>query len=89
MEFFKPSWLQGAHPIPEKHLKMFHIERDLRGGRRRFGIVPLSLVALSVQLIPDFGEYAKEDVNCDNSLEIYDHFFLNNFSDDLSFMIIC
>lgn len=52
------------------------------GERMRMGdVVAMSDVLHPVDIIPVFGAVMDRRINCNNSLELPDTFYLNNFSD--------
>lgn len=68
-------------PVP--NIEMFLLHRHLRSdGIRRVGdIVKLTDVREFVELVPRFGKRMDKNINCNNSLELSDSFYLNSFAD--------
>jgi hypothetical protein len=65
---------------------MFTLNRHVRGNGARMGdIIPLMDVREIVELVPRFGAVMDKRLTFDNSLEIYDTFFMNNFADKETF----
>ncbi|KAF7971739.1 hypothetical protein HWV62_20051 [Athelia sp. TMB] len=98
---FAPEYTKDGvyHPVP--NIDMFLLERHYRTTRSRDGkknrvgdIIRLSSVREVVELVPVFGarisDHDKDDceINCDNSLEKIDRFYLNNFASKETFHAI-
>ncbi|KAG1845377.1 hypothetical protein C8R48DRAFT_617186 [Suillus tomentosus] len=73
------------HPGNQPAVSMYTVARKYREGptgQQRLGaVIPLTDVAQAVELIPVYGEGADRTVSAATSMEIYQHFYLNNFSD--------
>jgi hypothetical protein len=75
-----------ARPQDDPAVMMFRVKRQFAtgpdGGRVRVGtIVPMVDVTHAIELIPVYGERADRSVTSSTSLEHYDTFYLNSFSD--------
>ncbi|KAG2107507.1 uncharacterized protein F5147DRAFT_802703 [Suillus discolor] len=75
-----------GHPRNDPATSMYTVARQYHHGsdgqRVRLGaVIPLTDVAHAVELIPVYGEDADHTVSAATSMEIYEHFYLNNFSD--------
>ncbi|KAI6104851.1 hypothetical protein EDD16DRAFT_1736785 [Pisolithus croceorrhizus] len=75
-----------ATPIDQPDVAMYTVERMFNdgpeGSRTRVGaIVPLLDVIHAVELIPNYGVAANREVTSQTCQEVYDKFFLNNFTD--------
>lgn len=74
---------------PAPHIDMFVLNRHRRADGTRVGdIVALTDIREVVELVPKFGRQMRPDLNCNNSLEIMDTFYLNNFADKETFHAI-
>jgi len=74
---------------PAQHSDMFVLNRHFRANGERMGdIICLTEVRECVELVPRFGAKMDDWLNCDNSLEISDSFYLNNFADKETFHAI-
>jgi hypothetical protein len=74
---------------PAPNINMFVLNRHSRANGTRMGdIVCLTDVREIVQLVPRFGSQMNLNLNCDNSLEFTDSFFLNHFADKETFHAI-
>ena len=74
---------------PAPDIDMFLLHRHLRANGTRMGdIVKLTDVQEIVELIPKFGARMADGLNCDNSLDHSDSFYLNNFADKETFHAI-
>lgn len=68
---------------------MFRMERHRRADASFMGdIFALRDVEHPVQLIPRFTGPFSDDVTCDNALETFDSFYLNNFASKENFHAI-
>lgn len=74
--------------LEEPNVDMYLLQRKYRsqilpnGKRMRMGdIIVMSDVLYPVEVIPVFGAVMDRRINCHNSLELPDLFYLNNFSD--------
>jgi hypothetical protein len=68
---------------------MFTLNHHFRGNGNRMGdIVCLTDIQEAVTLVPQFGAVMDERMNCNNSLEISDSFYMNNFADKETFHVI-
>ncbi|KAI5981111.1 hypothetical protein EDD15DRAFT_2560938 [Pisolithus albus] len=75
-----------ATPIDQPDVAMYTVERMFvegpEGSRSRVGaIIPLLDVIHAVELIPSYGVAANRQVTSQTSQEVYNRFFLNNFTD--------
>lgn len=69
-----------AKPAPD--IDMFVVDRHLRANKTRMGdIYRLSDIREFVELVPRFGARMPDGIDCNNSLDIMDTFYVNNFSD--------
>ncbi|KAF9477723.1 hypothetical protein BDN70DRAFT_810175 [Pholiota conissans] len=67
--------------LPAANIDMFLVQRHRRANQSPMGdIFLLSSIRQQVQLVPQFGQQIPRDVNCNNSMEVYDNFYLNNFA---------
>ena len=74
---------------PAPDIDMFLLHRHVRTNGTRMGdIVCLTDVREVVELVPRFGARMDDGFNCDNSLELADSFYLNNFADKETFHAI-
>ncbi|KAG1798706.1 hypothetical protein EV424DRAFT_1474987 [Suillus variegatus] len=78
-----------ASPNDRPELAMWTVERsyveDQHSKHRCGGVVPLTSVTHTVELIPEYGQKVDEKISSAICLESYDHFFLNNFADKESY----
>ncbi|KAG1902591.1 uncharacterized protein F5891DRAFT_948766 [Suillus fuscotomentosus] len=76
-------------PNDRPELAMWTVERsyveDQHGKHRCGGVVPLTSVTHTVELIPEYGQKVDEKISSAICLESYDRFFLNNFADKDSY----
>lgn len=75
-----------GHPHDEPAISMYVVARQYHNGpdgqRMRLGaVIPLTDVTHAVELIPMYGTGADRTVGAATSMELYEHFYLNNFSD--------
>jgi len=75
-----------ARPEDNPSVMMYHVRRRFEaspdGNQVRVGmVVSLLDVTHAIELIPVYGERANRAVTSATSLELYDDFYLNNFSD--------
>ncbi|OJA17460.1 hypothetical protein AZE42_12585 [Rhizopogon vesiculosus] len=75
-----------ARPEDDPAVMMFRVRRQTEigpdGTRVRVGmVVPLLDVTHAIELIPVYGGRANHTATSATSLELYDTFYLNNFSD--------
>ncbi|KAG1884265.1 hypothetical protein F4604DRAFT_1978027 [Suillus subluteus] len=75
-----------SRPQEDPAVMMYRVRRRVETGPdgtvARVGmIVPLVDVTHAVELIPEYGERVNRDVTAAMSLELYDTFYLNSFSD--------
>lgn len=71
------------------HIDMFVVHRHYRSDKSRVGdIFALTDIREIVELVPKFGQRMRDGLNCDNSLEIMDTYYLNNFADKETFHAI-
>ena len=90
---FHPSHTEHVRDVdvfaPAPYIDMFVLIRHLRANGSRMGdIFRLTDIMEIVELVPRFGARMDEQINCDNSLEIPDTFYLNNFADKENFHAI-
>ena len=76
----------SALPADQPELRMYTVRRmfvdNLEGGRSCVSaIISLLDVIHAVELIPKYGAAANREVTSATCLELYDEFYLNNFSD--------
>ncbi|KAG1718492.1 hypothetical protein EDB19DRAFT_1899235 [Suillus lakei] len=74
------------NPANQPAISMYMVARKYREGlagqQMRFGaVIPLTDVTHVVELIPVYGEGANCTVSAAMSMEVYKHFYLNNFLD--------
>ena len=75
--------------VPAPDINMFLLHCHLQANSTQMGdIVKLTDVRKIVELVPRFGAHMDDDLNCDNSLELPDSFYLNNFADKETFHTI-
>lgn len=74
--------------LEEPNIDMYLLRRLFRsqvlpnGKKMRMGdVMAMSDVLHPVYIVPVFGKIMDRRLNCDNSLELPDMFYLNNFSD--------
>ncbi|KAG2149014.1 uncharacterized protein EDB93DRAFT_1240381 [Suillus bovinus] len=75
-----------GHPHDDPAISMSTVARQYHygfdGQRVRLGaVIPLTDVTHAVELIPVYGAGADRSVSAAMSMEVYEHFYLNNFSD--------
>ncbi|KAG2155027.1 uncharacterized protein EDB93DRAFT_1239317 [Suillus bovinus] len=75
-----------SRPQDDPVVMMYRVRRRFKtrpdGTQARLGIiVPLVDVTHAIELIPEYGERVNCDVTSATSLELYDTFYLNSFSD--------
>lgn len=76
-----------AKPAPD--IDMFIVDRHFRANKSRMGdIYRLSNVREFVELVPRFGARMPDGINCNNSLDLMNSFYVNNFSDKENFHAI-
>lgn len=74
---------------PEPGIDMFLLQSHRRSDRSRMGdIIPLTDVREIVELVPCYGPKMDRKLDCNNSLDIWDSFYLNNFADKETFHAI-
>ncbi|KAG1855180.1 hypothetical protein DFJ58DRAFT_716259 [Suillus subalutaceus] len=78
-----------ASPNDHPELAIWTVKRsyveDQHGKHRCGGVVPLTSVTHTVELIPEYCEKIDEKISLTICLESYDCFFLNNFADKESY----
>ncbi|KAG1864380.1 hypothetical protein F4604DRAFT_1882085 [Suillus subluteus] len=79
-----------ANPNDRPELAMWTVERTYMIGQhgeryRCGGVVSLTDVTHAVELIPEYGNKVDEKISSATSLESYDRFFLNSFTDKESY----
>lgn len=75
-----PEHMENSLFKPSMDINMFVLHHYHRTDRTRVGdIISLSSIREIVELVPIFGKSMPPHVNCDNSLELLDVFYLNNF----------
>lgn len=68
--------------LPEPVIDMFVVEHHMRANGDRMGdIFKLEDIREILELVPCFGKTVPAGVDCNNSLEVMDSFYINNFSD--------
>lgn len=94
-EFFKFSPLyretvEGVSVfVPRPGIDMFVLEHHNRNNGTRMGdVFPLTAVRELVELAPHFGLKMDTSWNCNNSLNVPTHFYMNNFADKETFHAI-
>ena len=90
---FHPSHMEHVRNMdvftPAPYINMFVLIHHLRANGSRMGdIFCLTDIMEIVELVPWFGARMDHQINCDNSLEIPDTFYLNNFADKENFHAI-
>ena len=75
-----------ANPADQPHVGMYTVQRmfldNPDGSASRMGaIISLLDVIHAVELIPKYGVAARRDATSEISLELYDEFYMNNFTD--------
>lgn len=74
-----------GNPGNQPAISMYTVARKYReglAGQQRLGaIIPITDVMHAVELIPVYGEGANRMVSAATSMEVYERFYLNNFSD--------
>ncbi|KAG1784969.1 uncharacterized protein HD556DRAFT_1314634 [Suillus plorans] len=83
-----------GHPHDEPAISMYMVARQYHNGpdgqRMRLGaVIPLTDVTHAVELIPMYGAGADRTVGAATSMELYEHFYLNNFSDKEIYHALC
>ncbi|KIM83716.1 hypothetical protein PILCRDRAFT_88067 [Piloderma croceum F 1598] len=74
---------------PALHIDMFLLHRHMRSNGQHMGdIVQLTNIREVVELVPWFGAKMDDGLNENNSLDLPDSFFLNNFADKETFHAI-
>jgi hypothetical protein len=74
---------------PAPHIDMFLLHRHMRSNGQRMGdIMELTDVREVVELVPRFGAKMDDALNQDNSLDLPDSFYLNNFAGKETFHAI-
>ena len=67
-------------------IDMFILHRHFRNNNQQMGdIYPLTAIWEPVDIVPIFGEWMDQHINCNNLLEIPTSFYLNNFRDQETF----
>lgn len=68
--------------VPEPGTDMFVVQRHHRQDGSRVGdIFKLTDICEFVELVPKFGQHPVPDgINCDNSLELFRYYYINNFA---------
>ncbi|KIM88976.1 hypothetical protein PILCRDRAFT_61652 [Piloderma croceum F 1598] len=67
---------------PAPNIDMFLLHRHMRSNGQRMGdIVCLTDIREVVELVPNFGVQMDDKLDCNNSLNIPNTFYLNNFAD--------
>ncbi|KAF7985012.1 hypothetical protein HWV62_10006 [Athelia sp. TMB] len=71
---------------PEPGIDMFVVEHHVRANGDRMGdVFVLTDIREILELVPRFGEAIPDNIDCNNSLEKIDSFYINNFSDKETF----
>lgn len=74
---------------PASDIDMFVLRRHRHADRARVGdIIPLSSVREIVELVPVYGAAMPRTVHSDNSMEVMEMFYLNNFANKEAFHAI-
>lgn len=75
--------------MPAPNIDMFVLQRHFRSDGTRMGdIYSLTDIREIVKLVPKFGAKMQDGLDCNNSLELVDTFYLNNFADKETFHTI-
>ena len=75
--------------VPEPGIDMFSVHRHLRSNGTRMGdILPFQCIEQMAQLVPKFGLVADPAFTMDNSTEIGQEYYLNNFDGKETFHAI-
>lgn len=68
--------------LPAPVIDMFVVEHHKRANGDRLGdIFKLEDIREILELVPRYGQKVPAGVTCNNSLEVMDSFYINNFSD--------
>ncbi|KIK97443.1 hypothetical protein PAXRUDRAFT_136264, partial [Paxillus rubicundulus Ve08.2h10] len=72
--------------LPDDHTRMYKVKRSYRCGPdgsviRVGGVIPITEVTHAVELIPVYGRRHNRAATAEVSLEMYDEFYINNYSD--------
>lgn len=74
---------------PAPDIDMFIVDRHFRANKTRMGdIYRLSDIREVVELVPRFGARMPDGIDCNNSLDLMNTFYVNNFSDKENFHAI-
>ncbi|KIJ19283.1 hypothetical protein PAXINDRAFT_69236, partial [Paxillus involutus ATCC 200175] len=72
--------------LPDDHTRMYKVKRSHQRGPdgsvvRVGGVIPITKVTHAVELIPVYGHRHNRAATTEVSLEMYDEFYINNYSD--------
>ena len=73
---------------PDGDTKLYKICREIRDGQRLASVIPVHNICQSVHLYLHFGRAVPEEWTSDNVLEKCSVFYVNPFSDRLSYLSI-
>lgn len=83
-KFIQGSNNQGPNNdvlLPSPGIDMFLLRRHCRANGTPMGdIMDLGSICQQVQLVPKFGQKAMDGMDCNNSMDKYEFFYLNNFA---------
>ena len=82
------EWFTDFPSSPDNDTKLYKIRREILGEQRLASIIPVHNICQSVHLYPQFGRAVPEDWTSDNVLEKCSVFYVNPFSDRLSYLSI-
>ncbi|KAJ3501738.1 hypothetical protein NMY22_g18820 [Coprinellus aureogranulatus] len=71
---------------PAPYHGFYRISPHRVNGKQQSSIIPVTLIEQSVHLIPQFGPVAPAEWKSSNVLDLASHFFVNSFTDRLSFI---
>ena len=81
-------WFMTPAPNIDMFLLHRHMRFQLDVHGRYHDIMPLMIIREIIELVPHFGAKMDGRLDCNNSLEIGDNFYLNNFADKDTFHAI-
>jgi Plavaka transposase len=79
------EWFTPFKRSPEPNHLLYKISKHLVRGEQQASVVPVELIRQSVHLLPKFGPVAPEEWKSSNVLDLCSTFYVNTFSERLSY----
>jgi hypothetical protein len=79
------EWFTPFKPSPEPNHLFYKISKHLVRGEQQASIVPVELICQSVHLLLKFGPIIPEEWKSSNVLDLCGTFYVNTFSEHLSY----